>query len=289
MYRVTVDEDRKAVFSAVDTAASEFGISWFLCGAYSRILLCEEVLKTPAGRATYDLDIAICVRSLNEYTRFRDILCQGHMFEPDSKTEHRLTHCSSGILIDIIPFGKFAEPDEVYNWGTDDICEMNVQGFADASSFTISLLLNNELVVKSAGYAEQFVLKLFAWQDRRSKRGIDDAADLAYFLMNAVHFVAEKDLYGKYDSVMQETGYDIDLASCFALGSRIRSVFSRKTVCKIIEILGSELEACENSALISDMYERFTSWPQPDERIFAVMDQVLKGLSSDGDPSVLAQ
>ena len=130
---------------------------------------------------------------------------------------------------------------------------------------------------------------MFAWQDRRSIRGIDDAADLAYFLINAIHSISEKNLYGKYDSVMQETGYDIDLASCFALGSRIRSVFSRKTVRKIIEILGSELEARENSALISDMYDRFSSWPQPDERISAVMDQVLKGLSSDVDSSVPVQ
>ncbi|MCD4708652.1 MAG: hypothetical protein K8S62_13040 [Candidatus Sabulitectum sp.] len=279
MYRVTVDADKKAVLSAVDIAAAEFGISWFLCGAYSRILLCEEVLKTPAGRATYDLDIAICVRSLNEYARFRDTLCQEYMFEPDSKKEHRLKHRSSGILTDIIPFGKFAEPDELYNWGADDAFEMNVRGFDDAFSSAISFLLNNELVVKSAGYAEQFVLKLFAWQDRRSTRGIDDAADLAYFLNYALKSISETDLYSKYDSVLKETEYDIKLASCFALGRQIRSVFSRRTVRRIIEILGSELEAREDSALISDMYDRFSSWQQPDERISKVIGLVLKGLS----------
>jgi predicted nucleotidyltransferase len=280
MYRVTVDEDKMAVLSAIDKVAAECAISWFLCGAYSRVLLCEEVFKIQAGRATYDLDIAICVKSLDEYARFSDILCQEHMFEPDSRKEHRLIH-RSGTLIDIIPFGKFAEPDELYNWGANDGFEMNVLGFDDASISAVSFLINGELEIKSAGYAEQFVLKLFAWKDRRSIRGIDDAGDLSYFLMYAVKSISERDLYGKYDSVLQEVGYDIDLASCFALGNRIRSVFAKKTVNKTIEILDHDLQAGDDSALMSDMYNRFSSWPKPDERISAVINQVLKGLSAE--------
>jgi predicted nucleotidyltransferase len=280
MYRVTVDEDKKAALSAIDAVAAEFAISWFLCGAYSRVLLCEEVLKTPTGRATYDLDIAICVKSLEEYTRFRDILCREHMFEPDSRKEHRLIHRSS-TLIDITPFGKFAEPDELYNWGAADAFEMNVQGFYDASISAISFLINGELEIKSAGFAEQFVLKLFAWKDRRSIKGIDDARDLSYFLLHALKSISEKDLYGKYDSVLQEVGYDNELASCFVLGRQIRSVFSEKTVNKTIEILDDNLQAGDDSALMSDMYNRFSSWPQPDERISAVINQVLKGLSAE--------
>ena len=280
MYRVTVDEDKKAALSAIDTVATEYAKSWFLCGAYSRVLLCEQVFNTPTGRATYDLDIAICVKSLDEYTRFCDILCQRHMFELHSRKKHRLIHRSSGTLIDIIPFGKFAEPDGLYNWGEDEAFEMNVQGFDDASLSAISFLINGELEIKSAGYAEQFVLKLFAWKDRR---GIDDAGDLSYFLLHVLKSISDKDLYSKYDSVLQEVGYDIELASCFVLGKQIRSVFSEKTVNKTIEILDDNLQAGDDSALISDMYNRFNSWPQPDERISVVINQVLKGLSSDDD------
>ena len=280
MYRVTVDEEKKAVLSAIDTVAAEQAISWFLCGAYSRVLLCEEVLKIQAGRATYDLDIAVCVKSLVEYTRFRAILCQEHMFEPDSRKEHRLIHRSS-TLIDIIPFGKFAEPKEIYNWGPNNSFEMNVRGFNDAYSSAISFLLNGELEVKSAGYAEQFVLKLFAWRDRRTTKGIDDGSDLAYFLLHASKSISEKDLYGKYHSALQEAEYDIELASCFVLGNMIRSVFSKRNVNKTIEILDHDLQAGDDSALMSDMYNRFRFWPKPDERISTVISQVLKGLSAE--------
>jgi len=281
MYRVTVDDDKKTVLSAIDTVAAEFAISWFLCGAYSRVLLCEEVFKAPIGRATYDLDIAICVKSLDEYTCFREILCEKYMFQPDSKKEHRLIHRRSGIPVDIIPFGKFSEPDELYTWGSDDAFEMNVLGFDDASLSAISFLVNSELEIKLAGYVEQFVLKLFAWKDRRSIRGIDDARDLAYFLIHVLKSVSEKDLYGKYHSVLEEAGYDDKLASCYILGKQIRSVFSIKTVNKTIEILEDEFKAGDDSALMSDMYSRFSSWPQPDQRIATVIDQLLKGLFAD--------
>ena len=54
MYKVTIDADRKKVLYTIDTVATELSITWFLCGAYSRILLCEEVLKLSVGRATLD-------------------------------------------------------------------------------------------------------------------------------------------------------------------------------------------------------------------------------------------
>jgi len=56
IYRVTTDTERSTVLAAVDKAAGDLGILWFLCGAYSRVLLCEEAMRTPIGRATNDLD-----------------------------------------------------------------------------------------------------------------------------------------------------------------------------------------------------------------------------------------
>lgn len=282
VYRVTIDTERSTVLEAVDKAAGDLGILWFLCGAYSRVLLCEEAMGTPIGRATNDLDIAICVKSLDEFARFRDVLCRDYMFQTHKNIVHRLIH-SSGIWLDIIPFGEFAEPDEVYSWGLDEVFEMNVQGFNNACASSVSILINGRLEVKSAGFAEQFVLKLFAWLDRRSVRGTDDAYDLAYFLRNALGSVSEDDLYGKHDSVLRDTGYDIELASCFALGRRIRAVFSGKTANRVMKILSSELQASDESDLISDMYGSFSSWSLPDERISALIDQVLRGLSLNGD------
>lgn len=277
MYKVTIDADRKKVLSAIDTVATELSITWFLCGAYSRILLCEEVLKVSVGRATFDLDIAICVESLEDLDNFRDSLRKKHNFKQDRYNEHRLIH-TSNLRLDIIPFGRFAEPDEMYRWGEEDGFEMNVQGFADAYSSSISLSINDEFEIKLAGFAEQFVLKLFAWKDRRSIRVVDDAGDLAYFLVNAIHSFPDIELYNKYDSVLEENEYDAELTSCFVLGKQIRSVFSEITCNTIHELLDDELQKAEDSALISDMYKKFTSWPQPEERISDLFKQLLNGI-----------
>jgi len=277
MYKVTIDADRKKILSAINTVARELSIAWFLCGAYSRILLCEEVMKISVGRATFDLDIAIRAKSLKNFDNFWDNLRKKHNFKQDRYNEHRLIH-TSDIRLDIIPFGRFAEPDEMYRWGEEDGFEMNVQGFADAYSSSISLSINDEFEIKSAGYAEQFVLKLIAWKDRRSIRGVDDAGDLAYFLINAIHSFPDIELYNKYDSVLKENEYDAELTSCFVLGKQIRSVFSEKTCNTVRELLNDELQKAEDSALISDMYRKFTSWSQPEERISDLFTQLLNGI-----------
>ena len=277
MYKVSIDADRKEVLLAINTVATKLSIAWFLCGAYSRILLCEEVLGISAGRATFDLDIAVCVKSLQDFDNFRDILCRKYNFKQDIYYEHRLIH-TSDIPLDIIPFGCFAEPDEIYRWREDDGFEMSVQGFADAYSSSICLNINDNFEIRSTGFAEQFVLKLIAWKDRRSIRGVDDAGDLAYFLINAIHSFPDIELYNKYDSVLQENEYDAELTSCFVLGKQIRSVFSNITCNTVSELLNDELQKAEDSALISDMYRKFTSWPQPEERISNLFTQLLNGI-----------
>lgn len=277
MYKVTIDADRRKILSAINAISTELSITWFLCGAYSRILLCEEILEVSVGRATFDLDIAICVKSLEDFYNFRDNLRRKYNFKQDRYNEHRLIH-SSNLRLDIILFGRFAEPDEMYRWGDDDEFEMNVQGFADAYSSSISISINDEFEIKSAGFAEQFVLKLLAWKDRHSIRGVDDAGDLAYFLVNAIHSFPDDELYNKYDSVMEENEYDAELTSCFVLGKQIKSVFSEKTCNTLLELLHNELQKAEDSALISDMYEKFTSWPQPEERISDLFTQLLNGI-----------
>ena len=143
MYKVAVDDDKKAVLSAINIIITSHEMLWFLCGAYSRVLLCEDVLKIPAGRATYDLDVAICVKSLEKFKKFRNSLCSNDIFIQNSKMEHRFTYHSSGTIVDVIPFGKFAEPEESYDWGVDNSFRMNVQGFSEAFLSSITFLVNS--------------------------------------------------------------------------------------------------------------------------------------------------
>jgi predicted nucleotidyltransferase len=236
------------------------------------------VLGINAGRATQDLDIGVCVESLQEYKVFRDALCSNGNFKPNSHIDHRLDH-SNGLWIDIIPFGRFAEPCEMYHWGEDDAFVMNVMGFSDAYSTSESVRINDDFEFKCAGYSEQFVLKLLAWKERHSIRGVDDARDLSFFLENAINTISTDELYGdETQAVLEGNGFDVELTSCFILGKRIRSVFSQRTCSTILEILSVETKDTDESELIADMFPYFRSWNHPEVRISDILRQVRNGL-----------
>lgn len=280
LYSISVDSDKAQILSEINDQAGTLRIPWFLCGAYSRVLLCEKALGTNVGRATYDLDIGISVESLDQYRIFRDTLCRNGNFKRNRHKDERLDH-SNGLWIDIIPFGKFAEPDEMYHWGEDDAFEMNVRGFSDAYSSSVSLTINEKFEIKCAGYPEQFVLKLFAWKERHTTRGSDDAGDIAFFLANAINTISESQLYREYDAVLEENGFDAELTSCFVLGKRIRLVFADETCNEILGILNIELMNPDESSLIADMYPNFPSWEYPEVRIHDALKQLRDGLLSN--------
>lgn len=115
-FEVRVDKPTQLVFQCIDLVSAKLGIKWFLLGAYSRVLLCEEVLGIPAGRATYDVDIGVCINTLEQFDAMCRLLIEHHTFQRDKDQTQRLIH-SSGILVDIVPFGVVAEPFERYVLG----------------------------------------------------------------------------------------------------------------------------------------------------------------------------
>lgn len=280
MYKTTVDEEKLAILQDVNSATAESGIDWFLCGAFSRVLLCEGFHGLQNGRGTYDLDFAICVKTLEEFTNLRSFLCEQFPFEQDPNMEQRLIHTKSRLLVDLIPFGEFARPDNKYFWAPDNAFEMYVQGYDEALSTALVFEVNNELRIRLAGYAEQFLLKLFAWKDRRTRRGKDDAQDLAYFLKNAEAGVPRNDFHTKYSEIHDALGYYEDLTSIYILGSNIKTIFSGTTVKKAVQLIENELINFENSAILTDMYDSFLSRKHPEEYILKVLKLLVQGMTN---------
>lgn len=163
-------------------------------------------------------------------------------------------------------------------WGINDGFEMNVLGFSEAYSASLSFCINGLLEVRVAGFIEQFVLKLFAWQDRQVQRGVDDAADLAFFLRNAeVYFPTER-LHDEYSEIVERVEYDMSLAACCVLGKSIGSVFSGTTVEAVSLILNEAVSNSCGSVFISDIAYSFPEWNDPEERVLKLIEQVLLGI-----------
>lgn len=223
-YKAEVDKNTELILSLVSKATSELGIDWFICGAGARVLLCEQVSGMRAGRATNDIDFAVCVDSYSDYDALRELLCDHFNFQPDRHQIQRLFH-TSGALIDIVSFGKLGGPNKKIVWEKDSSFEMSVLGFDDAFASALPVRINGELTVLVASYVEQFGLKLLAWEERHVRKRTEDTKDIAYFLRHANSWFSEETLHDSYPDVLENVDYDMELASAYALGRNIIRVF----------------------------------------------------------------
>ncbi len=276
MYEVNLDENTELVLGILSSATGELGIDWFVCGAAARVLLCERASGMRAGRATNDLDIAVCVDSYSDYDALRKLLCDTFDFQPDRHQLQRLRH-SSGTLIDIVPFGKLGEPNKKIIWGEDSGFEMSVLGFEEAFASSLQFRINEDLTVLVASYTEQFGLKLLAWKDRHERKRTEDTRDIAYFLRHADGWFSEEMLHDSYPDVLESVDYDMELAAVYALGSDLIKVFHINTVKSIISILERALSEPLESILIRDV-AREVFFENPEERVIALLEQVRLGM-----------
>lgn len=273
---IRVCEAYAVILKAVTEAAEDMEIEWFICGASARVFICEYLSEMRPGRATGDLDLGVCVDSLDEYDSLRNHLCERHRFDPVEGEVQRLVH-NSGSTINIVPFGEFAGPGKVYRWGKDDRYEMNVLGFEEAHKSALVVIINGAFPVRVAGYAEQFGLKVLVWADRHYlQKDSEDAHDLAYFLRHAEEWYGLEFLHEEFPSKLENLGYDVELASAFVLGYDLARTFTRNTVVSIKSILEHALEN-RASALIQEISLEIP-YRDPEDRTVSLVEQVLQGL-----------
>ncbi|MCB9298258.1 MAG: hypothetical protein H6559_34875 [Lewinellaceae bacterium] len=93
----------KPVFEALEAGFREFGIDYYIIGAFARDLWLEDNKYLPDRRATLDLDLAIYIAEWKQYELLKLFLHEIHGFKPD-KEPYRL-FSSEGLILDLIPFG----------------------------------------------------------------------------------------------------------------------------------------------------------------------------------------
>ncbi len=102
------------------------------CRCRARLLVLDGKYNELTGRATDDWDLAIQVRSWEEFDKAKAIFwdCADSRFSKDG-VEHRIRHNATGIPMDIIPFGEIAEDGKYITWPKDEAV-MTVAGFQEA-------------------------------------------------------------------------------------------------------------------------------------------------------------
>jgi predicted nucleotidyltransferase len=168
---------------AVSAEANRLGVPLVIVGAAARDFLLQYGAGLATGRATKDVDFGVLVDHWNQYEQLASLLVSSGEFTRDQKTQHRFV-AASGVVLDLIPFGKIAGNQHAIYWPPEGTRRMSTDGFAEAfhSSLEVLLRKNPDLVVKVASLPGLSILKLIAWHDAYPERA-RDAGDF-YLIMN---------------------------------------------------------------------------------------------------------
>jgi len=216
---------------------------------------------------------------MGDYEELCTLLCEKYDFESCPEAQ-RLKHRSSESFIDVLPFGAFTGPTKTYRWGEEDSLVMSVIGFEEALRSSLVLTINESFKVRVASYAEQFGLKLIAWDERRhARKEYEDSRDLAYFLKQADEWYGLEFLHDEFPGELEEFGYDLEDTAAFALGHDLARTFNEGSLRRVIAILGASLEDPE-SPLVREISQELPC-RDPEEIAIRLLTIVHQGLHHD--------
>lgn len=215
-----VDPLAVSVMRAIDAAAKELRLPYFLVGAMARDVLLGHVFGLDPGRVTRDLDVAFALEDWEHFQQLQDRLIASGRFVAVRDVVHRLLFSPDGgaprYIVDVIPFGGVEQPTRTIAWPPAMHTIMHVAGFSDAlqTAPLVQVALDLTIPTSLPGLA---LLKLFAWQDR----GLDDARDAIDLATLYRHYAEAGNLDRVYDEAMlalEAVGFDIELAGAWFLG-----------------------------------------------------------------------
>jgi predicted nucleotidyltransferase len=256
-----LDPAIRHILTVVDQVASEQKCPYIVVGATARDLLLYHVFGIPAMRATQDVDFAIAVESWEKFQKLRTALLTTDHFEA-SRIEHRLFFKTPKgkieIPIDLIPFGGIAEGGTIV-WPSERDIVMTVAGFEDALVASVRVQIDPTLSLPVVSLAGLAILKVFAWQDRKTND--KDALDLYRIIAIYADAGNVDRLYDSEILLLEESGYDFELAGAALLGRDAGQIASHPTLERLRPLLTA-------AAFIDALAERIRAsrWPlQPEQ------------------------
>ncbi|MGH8728930.1 MAG: nucleotidyl transferase AbiEii/AbiGii toxin family protein [Burkholderiales bacterium] len=211
------------ILQRVDAACVKTRVSYFVIGAMARDIVLTNVFDIDTGRATRDVDFAIAVKNWNQFDSLKQRLLAEGQARADNKTTHRIFMGKpAGIPVDIVPYGKIAEPGKAVAWPPGGDTRMNVTGFAEAAAHALRVKLKSKLFIPVASLPGLAVLKLLAWADRRNQT--KDATDLGILFRYYERAGNQNRLYDEHADLLEAFGYDPELAGAALLGQDAKSI-----------------------------------------------------------------
>lgn len=261
---------------ALDSSYRLLGAEVYVVGAAARDIALRLLDVSNAPRRTMDLDVAVMLQDWSQYEQLTDILLQHH-FEK-ARDKQRFLYLGddnrSRFEVDIVPFGKIAEDDQVA-WPPEGSPVMSVSGFEDVMRAADRVTVDGTYSFRIASLSGQFLIKLDAWSDRRTKT-MKDASDMAYLLQNIyiAFAIAHDGLPPEVDINAEQ--FDVIVAGAEWIASDLKGILTDEHRRFYASMLNGELGKNEESPLLNDLLDVSESrYYQLYRRAIARMAQIL--------------
>jgi predicted nucleotidyltransferase len=171
------------------------------------------------------------------------------------RVEHSLVFedTSVGKLspLDLVPFGPLEAPEGIIKWPKDK-AEMNVLGFREAVDTALQVDIGESLTVPVVSLPALAILKLLAWQDRRTTKNTD-AGDLLLVIRNYHNAGNNERIWEVATDLLKTQGFDADLAAAALLGRDARRIALPATRDAVVPLLvpGKVFETLSGDMLAS--------------------------------------
>ena len=260
-----IDPAIVAVLRAVHAAAHAQRLDFFIAGALARDIWLDYIYQVPVARLTRDIDVGIQVSSWIEFEGLRERLISDAAFTPDAHRLHRLFMPSSGVPLDIVPFGGVEDSERRIAWPPEGETVMSLLGFAEAFRAAHLLELAPQLSVRVTSLAGLAALKLFSWSERGRETN-RDAVDFWLILRNYGDPCHRERLLLEEDEMLTAEDHDVSRAGARLLGADMGQILGGQGAALLSGLIAAELNDTGSQRLLNvvmkqaaaeDEYTRF--------------------------------
>ena len=274
-----IDQEIISILSNITEVAKELGIPFFVVGAFARDVIFEHIHGIPTARATRDIDIGVEVGGWEAFELLTGTLViRGHLMA--TQLPYRFEAKPSLTPVDIVPYGAISDETMQISWPPDHVRVMSMLGFEEAShsALTVQLSKDPALEVLVPSIAALTLLKIISWEDAYPRRR-HDASDLFFMLHNCgkAEEVQNK-LYESCGHLLEQEGFDPDLAAVRLLGNEIMLMCSMKTRHAVQDILARESDEHGELKLIRDMVQGASLPNSRFEHALRLLKKLLQGM-----------
>ena len=259
------DTESKLITDLLDIAIA-LNISCLAIGANARQIILDERYQLATQRLTTDWDFAVQVETWADYKALGQALGETSFKQ---QNEHRFIHTKSLIPLDIIPFGKIAEPEQALTW-PDSEKEMSVLGFQLAYEHAEQISINGH-TLKLASLPWHLALKLIAYGERALEK---DLFDINFMLEQATEVFSER-IFDELADELASEALSYNEAGSFLLGKdlskqvipelqeRLNQVLTQLTTEPYMDIQRHLLKVqIDNDNRLKDSVERVLAFQQ---------------------------